>query len=74
MHSEATYQDFHYEREGFWEGCIFADVAFDVLPGHLDRDAPIGSWTQGAGAQKAFRLDMQIWQSVLKRWKLNIWE
>lgn len=63
-------------RESFWEGriVIFGDVAFDMLPGHLDRDAPIGSWTQGPGTQKAFGLDMQIWQSVLKRWNLNSWE
>lgn len=45
-----------------------------MLPRHPDRDALMGSWTYGSEAQKTFGLDMQIWQSVMKRWKLNSWE
>lgn len=75
MHENLT-KIFSRRRESFWEGhiVIFRDVAFDMLPGPPDRDVPIGSWTQGPRAQKAFRLELQIWQSVLKRWKLNSWE
>lgn len=53
---------------------IFRYFAFDMLPGHPGRHAPKESWAYGSKTQRTFGLNMQIWQTVMKRWKLNSWD
>lgn len=46
---------------------MFQRVAFDMFPRHPGGDAPIDVWRYSPEAQKRFGLDMQIWQSAMKR-------